>query len=59
MRTYAKNATTIQLERIESQLDILERLRKLSGNSEMVVDGSIEAAIHHEIDKLERNGIEP
>ena len=45
--------------KIENQLAILERLLKLNGNldslwSEVSVDGSIEAAIHHEIDELER-----
>jgi len=50
--------------KLENQLDILERLLKLNGNldslwSEVSVDGSIEAAIHHEIDELERNEIEP
>jgi len=45
--------------KLENQLDILERLLKLNGNldslwSEVSVDGSIEAAIHHEIDELIR-----
>jgi len=45
--------------KLENQLDILERLLKLNGNldslwSEVSVDGSIEAAIHHEIDELGR-----
>ena len=52
--------------RIDNQLHILGRLSELNGNSEAyeellkdsfkgtLYDGSIEDAIHHEIDKLER-----